>query len=364
MSPDENAAMQIRVFKAGQGFTTALLAQVYEENMLPAGAQKLSLDDHTTTNGIPCKKGVYLLNYNGVEVGLSAIYIVQKGNGYVVTALIPANMIQQKGDELTRVMKSFTIDGFSAPVAKQEKKPSGLGGLLGGTRAAGKNEVTISGNGMNGTYKFNKSDSYPMKSSETVVVKGIDNSGTNAFVLYMYNNKGVGTFTYGLMTSGKPTFAIGAVNGKALDGSPDGSSTGLLTVTEYQEGGMIKGDFTANVKGRNIKGSFSLPLQQLNNTSSNVKVAAGRYNFISRSDGKVFVSYHYMFVESDGNFYEEYQRTNAGNYVSKTHGTWTVKGNKFIVKHNNSSVVDTYTIRGNELLWETDSGVVSIFRLQ
>ena len=71
-----------------------------------------------------------------------------------------------------------------------------------------------------------------------------------------------------------------------------------------------------------------------------------------------------MFIESDGNFYEEYQRTNAGNYISKTHGMWSVKGNKFIVKHNNSSVVDTYTIRGNDLLWETDSGVVSIFRKQ
>lgn len=238
MSPDENAAMQIRVFKAGQGFTTALLAQVYEENMLPAGAQKLSLDEHTTTNGIPCKKGVYLLDYNGVEVGLSAIYIVQKGNGYVVTALIPASMIQQKGDELAKVMKSFTIDGFAPKTQTSATKTGGISGMMG---------------------------------------------------------------------------------------------------------------------KRNT---------QQSNNSSNVKVAAGRYNFISRSDGKVFVKYHYMFIESDGNFYEEYQRTNAGNYISKTHGMWSVNGNKFIVKHNNSSVVDTYTIRGNELLWETDTGVVSIFRKQ
>jgi uncharacterized protein (TIGR02145 family) len=135
MSPDENAAVQLRVFDAGIDFTTDLLAQVYEESMLPAGTQKLSLNEYTTVNGIPCKKGVYLLDYNGNEVGLSAIYIVQNNKGYVLTALIPSSMIQQKGEELKGVTNSFSIDGFQASsnTAKLDKKPSGLGGLMGGT---------------------------------------------------------------------------------------------------------------------------------------------------------------------------------------------------------------------------------------
>jgi hypothetical protein len=270
MSPDENAAVQLRVFDAGIDFTTDLLAQVYEESMLPAGTQKLSLNEYTTVNGIPCKKGVYLLDYNGNEVGLSAIYIVQNNKGYVLTALIPSNMIQQKGEELKGVTNSFSIDGFQAPsnTAEKEKKPSGLGGLMGGTtqnnNSSGnsgveKNEVTISGNSVNGTYYFSKSGSYPIKWNETVVIRGLDDSGTNALELYLYNNKGAGTFTYGAATNSNATFSIGAINGKGVKGGSN-SPTGQLTITEYKEGGMIKGHFTAHVNGHDIKGSFSLPL--------------------------------------------------------------------------------------------------------
>jgi hypothetical protein len=121
MSADENLAVQLRVFDAGAGFTTALLAQVYEENMLPAGTSKLSLNDYTTANGIPSKKGVYLIDYNGTEVGLSALYIVQNNFGYVLTAFIPSSMLQQKGPELKQIIKSFSITGFHASA-----QPSGL----------------------------------------------------------------------------------------------------------------------------------------------------------------------------------------------------------------------------------------------
>jgi hypothetical protein len=96
MSADENIAIQIRAFQAGDGFTTTLLAQVYEESMLPVGTKKLSLEEYTTANGIQCKKGVYLINYNGTEVDLSALYIVQNNNGYVLTAITPTSIIQQK----------------------------------------------------------------------------------------------------------------------------------------------------------------------------------------------------------------------------------------------------------------------------
>ena len=165
MSADENLAIQLRAFEAGAGFTTELLAQVYEESMLPSGTQKLSLNNHTTANGIPSKKGVYLIDYNGTEVGLSALYIVQNNIGYVLTALIPSSMIQQRGEELKQITKSFTIDGFTAPTntAKQNSKSSGLSGLTGGagsnsfkvTEIKLSNKVDANNHAINPTTTFN-----------------------------------------------------------------------------------------------------------------------------------------------------------------------------------------------------------------
>lgn len=111
-SPDENAAVQLRVFQAGAGVTTDLLVQAYEEGMLPAGTQKQSLKDHISKNGIPGKQGIYMMNYNGVEVGMAAFYTMQNNKGYVLTAIIPTSMMQQKGEEVRQITQSFTIDGF------------------------------------------------------------------------------------------------------------------------------------------------------------------------------------------------------------------------------------------------------------
>jgi len=116
-SPDENAAIQLRVFQAGAGVTTDLLVQVYEESMLPAGTQKQSLKNHTSKNGIPGKQGIYVMNYNGIEVGMAAFYTVQNNKGYVLTAIIPTSMMQQKGNEVRQITQSFTIDGFNPPAA-------------------------------------------------------------------------------------------------------------------------------------------------------------------------------------------------------------------------------------------------------
>jgi len=267
MSPDENAAVQLRVFEAKPGFTTVLLAQVYEESMLPAGTQKLSLEEYITANGIPSKKGVYLLDYNGNEVGLSALYIVQNNKGYVLTALIPSSMIQQKGAELKKIIKSFMIDGFETPnnIVKEEKKSTGLGGLLGGTKQNntsstntyfGNNEVTISGNGMNGTYKFVKGDCFPISWNKTTTIRGLNAENQLMLEIFLYNYKGTGKFSYASSNKG---FRISTVNRVGVGGSDD-SSTGELTITEYNVGGMIKGSFSATVNGRSIKGSFSLPL--------------------------------------------------------------------------------------------------------
>jgi len=111
-SPDQNLAIQLRVFKAGVGLTTETLAKSYESNMLPAGTRKESLSDYTSANGIPGKQGVYFLNYNGIEVAMSNFYTVQKNNAYALTAIIPVNFLQQKSEELKQITKSFIINGF------------------------------------------------------------------------------------------------------------------------------------------------------------------------------------------------------------------------------------------------------------
>ncbi len=131
-SPDENAAVQLRAFESMPGLTLDLLVQVYEQNMLPAGTQKQGLQDHTSANGIPGKQGVYLMNYEGNEVGMSSFYTIQNGKGYVLTAIIPVNMMQQKEAEIKQITRSFSIDGFTPPSVHQDKKPKGLGGLTGG----------------------------------------------------------------------------------------------------------------------------------------------------------------------------------------------------------------------------------------
>ena len=48
-SADNNAAVQLRVFEANPQVTTQLLAQIYEQKMLPQGTQKQSLTNHTTS---------------------------------------------------------------------------------------------------------------------------------------------------------------------------------------------------------------------------------------------------------------------------------------------------------------------------
>lgn len=135
-SADQNAAIQIRVFEAGGGVTTDMLAQIYEKNYLPAGTQKQSLENHTSKNGVSGKHGAYIIDYNGTKVAMNTFYTVQNDIGYVLNAIIPTSMLEQKGKEVGQITKSFIIDGFEKAVviAREPEKPKkGLSGLLGGT---------------------------------------------------------------------------------------------------------------------------------------------------------------------------------------------------------------------------------------
>lgn len=223
-SPDQNAAVQLRAFDATPEVTIDLLVQVYESSMLPAGTQKMSLVDHTSVNGIQGKQGLYSMVYNGIEVNMAAFYVVNNNKGYVLTAIIPSNMVEQKGQEVKSITQSFTLDAVKTSTPSQS-----------------------------------------------------------------------------------------------------------------------------------LMGSL--------NTSGKVKIKSGRYNFTSRSDGKSLVNYHYILIEDDGGYVERYQPKNSGNYEGGNNGRWSINGNKLLLKHDNSTVVDEYIVQGDTFA-RTSDGVTFYFKKQ
>lgn len=241
-SADNNAAVQLRVFEADSRVNTAMLAQVYEQKMLPQGTQKKGLTNHTTTNGIPGMMGLYSLKYNNVEVNMASFYTVQHSKGYVLTAIIPASMLNQKSAEVKSVTQSFVIDGFSKQIAT--------------------NQTTTTPN------------------------------------------------------------------------------TGLSS--------LITKANTTTVSTTN--GSYS-PAQLV-----------GRYNFISRSDGKVLTNYHYILLNSDGSYAEKYEPKSSPGYNGGVEGTWSLQGDKVICKHKYSNLSDVYTVVNKNQIRQDRGGTVYIFR--
>ena len=50
----------------------------------------------------------------------------------------------------------------------------------------------------------------------------------------------------------------------------------------------------------------------------------GRYNFTTRSDGLVMVTYNYIEIYEDGTYKEEYQLNDGSGYISTHTGTWSI----------------------------------------
>jgi len=491
MSADENIAIQLRAFKANTGFTTDLLAQVYEESMLPAGTQKISLNNHTTANGIPSKKGVYLIDYNGNEVGLSALYIVQNNNGYVLTAIIPTNMMQQRGDELKQVVKSFTIDGFAAPANTVNKKSSGLGGLTGGTTSNSfkitgiklSSRVDANNHAINPTTIFNTQTleifavvNYSGGTQKDLIVSWVFNDWNRIISSDTYNftdkkggtgvvsitkpNAGwpVGSYSVKFEMGGKVirelgftvveqssnndifsgsasvgnsssggnqdnqqlvirsheaydfnmgkviSFAESTGEGFALyggcEGMPEVSGKFIVTnqnslqkatswdkaklssvgrqdtklvplnrvcIYELRDGSYGKFMFVSEKQGSNNSGcvrtitfQVEYPASGKSNRVSNTNIA-GKYNFISRSDGKSLVDYHFINLQSDGTYLEEYSPKNSAGYISKNTGTWKVNGNNLTLTQQYGGVSDSYKIEGNKIIRTSKQGTVFTF---
>ncbi|MFK5855329.1 MAG: PsbP-related protein [Bacteroidota bacterium] len=375
MSADENTAVQLRAFDAGAGFTTELLAQVYEESMLPTGTKKISLDDHTTANGIPSKKGVYLIDYNGTEVGLSALYIVQKNKGYVLTALIPTSMIQQKGEELKQIVKSFSIDGFSASTSTtKQNKPSGLAGLSVEMKSNTfqissielSNHIDANNNAVNPTTTFNTQTpeifavvSYTGATQKDLVVSWIfkERNRTISSDAYNFTDKkgGVGVVSITKPNAGWPTGSYSVkfeMDGKVI------RELGFTVEEQSTNNDIFSGSTsdgnssTSSAKGNHIS----------NKSTSGSSGITGKYNLMGRSDGKSLVEYHFIDIISDGTYWEEYSPKNSGGYVSENTGTWKVDENQLKLTQRYGGVSDSYTIKGSEIIRTSEQGTVFTFR--
>jgi len=354
-SPDQNTAIQLRVFDADNRVTTDLLAQVYEASMLPDGTKKTSLEDLVSHNGIPGKQGIYEVNYNGNDVTLATFYTVQNNIGYVLTAIIPNVVYNQKKDEVQAVVRTFRIDGIGSPSqpTKKKKGPTGgLGGTLGGKPTTAPtfkiigitltDQVDASNNPIHPTSNFNTQTpeisavvTYQGSTSEDLVVSWVYNDWDRTITSDAYNftdNGGTGVVSLSKPNNGWPVgsysviFKLGEKTIRTLS----------FTIADQSSGSIPSG------------GSSGI---------------AGVYNYTGRSDGKDLLNYWYITLNPDGTFVDKHQLKND-SYVSENKGKWKVESNKLtltIPTNYGNGIQTVYTVSGNRLIRTTDSGVIFTF---
>ncbi len=274
-SPDENIFIQIRCLDNG-GMAVTDLAALFEEGLIAEGATAMG-QSNEELNGVPGVMGVYTMSYEETDMGIITFSVVNQNLGYLMFVVVPVDMFEQKADEADAVLNTFTLLSESSTYiepgtdSREDLQTSGgLGGLRGstsqqspgssGNTGSGQNFVKISGNSINGTFYFSKSDSYPLSSVKTVFVKGLDHQDNTILEIVFYRNKGTGTFIYeNHNNNGEPGFVINSVNGQRIPGNLYNGS-GKLIITEYREGGRIKGHVNSELNGHVIEASFDLPL--------------------------------------------------------------------------------------------------------
>lgn len=276
--PSGNIAIQIRCFEVDASVNASLIAKVFDEGLVADGATKLSYSNEEL-NGLPGILSGYSNTYDGMAMGIVTFSAVSGGVGYLIFTVMPMDRFEQLMPAANAVLNSFTVlssnsqQQLAQQQQQQQTKPSGgLGGLTGSTSqsssagltggsvGSGNNYVKISGSDINGTFTFSKSDSYPLSSVNTVFVKGLDDQNNTILEIVFYRIKGTGTFIYeNHNNNGEPGFVINNVNGQRVPGSIYNGS-GKLVITEYQEGGRIKGHVNSELNGHVIKANFDLPL--------------------------------------------------------------------------------------------------------
>jgi hypothetical protein len=111
-------------------------------------------------------------------------------------------------------------------------------------------------------------------------------------------------------------------------------------------------------RGQGLAGLSGLAGSTTGNTNASSSAGSnvvGTYEFHGRSDGKVLVNYHYLYIRQDGTYTEKYQPKNSGNYVSEKDGTWSKSGNQLVLTHS-GGINDRYQIeRNGQIIKRTSS---------
>lgn len=378
-SPDQNAAIQLRVFQAGGGVTTDLLVQVYEESMLPAGTQKESLKNHTSKNGIPGKQGIYIMNYNGVEVGMAAFYTVQNNKGYVLTAIIPTSMMQQKSDEVRQITKSFILDGFSPAAATNTTATKALTPNSDNQSRSGarpsrntSSENTQSGTTHSGnTFIIKSHQAYDFKNKR---VESLAASTGGGFAVYSSSATSPEVSGKFIITNYSDFASARSWDRNRLSntGRSDRKNVPLNRVCIYQlrDGSFAKFIFTNLERSINnvviLQCMVEYPAStgssaRQNTTPSSSVVLTGQYVKISRADGQDIWYQETITFNSDGTQISTMKGRN--DPVQTNPGIWRLNGNMVTVERNGGHWPRTFKVEGN-FLYQTVDGVIYTFQKQ
>ena len=373
-SPDENAAVQLRVFEAGTGVTTDVLVQVYEENMIPVGSYKKSLKDHTSKNGIPGKQGVYTIDYAGTEVGMTAFYTVQNNKGYILTAVIPTSMMQQKGDEVKQITQSFTIDGFSPATANttQGLTPNAGTQNRNGARPSGNTQTanTHSGN----TFTIRSHQAYDFKNKR---VESLAASTGGGFAIYSSSEAEPEVSGKFIITNHGDFGSVKTwdINGLSNTQSHSRKNVPLNRVCIYQlrDGSYAKFIFTNLERSINnvvvlqcqveYPVSTSRSTSRQNTTPSNSASLTGKYVKISRADGQDIWYEETITFNSDGTQVSTMKGRN--DPVHANPGTWELNGDILTTKRSGGNHPQSFKVQGNFLYNIDNSGqIISTYQKQ
>jgi len=349
-SPDENAAVQLRAFEAPQGLTLDMLVNVYEEQMLPGGTIKDGTNSHVSKSGIPGKQGTYRFNYNGSQVAMGVFYAIQNGKGYVISAMIPVNMLQQKTKEVKSITQSFALLSSSSTGGS-----GSLSGLTGGTTGNSGSQnfrvtkITLCDQLDQNNRAVSQKTEFGNKTPEIHAVVEYQGYTSDAItVVWIYVNNG----SRHVITEDKYTFkkGQGGVGVVSLSKPTNDWPIGEYWV-EFKEGPRVFKELRFFIKqgGSGLSG--------LTGSSGDL---AGKYRLIDKELQNRDLNYYYIFIRNDGFFDEKYQPKNSGNYVGGGQGTWRRSGNNLILEFDHGTN-HNYSIQGNKLVRTSSDGVKFTF---
>jgi hypothetical protein len=335
-SPDQNASIQLSVFEGDSRVTTALLAQTYEQNMLPDGYKKISLSNHVSSNGIPGKLGIYEVNYNGNTVTLASFYTVQHNIGYVLTAIIPNAMVQQVGSEVKAVTQSFRIDGFKAPTSSDNTS----------TTSPAKQATFTTLVLDDAAVEFDIPDDFKISDKKAGQSIWTNSEGKVKLVvqtIYKNTGKTVDSEVGGIRKQ------VAGANGtmhKVESARIDNMSAKIIAYEAqgyyfnyvYADGPVYllaigylspaSDKYTNNFYFNRLRTSLKKVQQHSGSTASTSSGnhpagVVGTFHFTGRSDNKKMFNYWTITLNSDGTFVDRHQLKND-TYVSENKGTWEV----------------------------------------